>query len=47
MFYEGPVRQDRHPIVAGRRLIPPNMVDVIAMALRRKGIDVVSCHTDR
>ena len=47
MFYERRVRQDRRPIVAGRCLIPPDMVDVIAMALRRKGIDVASCHTDR
>ena len=40
LFYEGRVRQDRCPVVAGRRLIPADMVDVIAMALRRKGIDV-------
>ena len=32
---------DRHcPVVAGRRLIPPDYVAIIAMELRRKGIEI-------
>ena len=34
------IRDDLCPIVSGRRLIPPEIVDVIAMELRRKGIEV-------
>ena len=40
LFYEGRVRDDRCPVVAGRRLIPDDMVTVIAMELRRKGLTV-------
>jgi hypothetical protein len=37
---EGRLRDDLCPIVAGRRLIPPELVPVIALELRRKGIVV-------
>ncbi len=40
LFYERRLRDDLCPIVGGRRLIPQDYVDVIAMELRRKGIDV-------
>ena len=40
LFYEQRLRNDLCPIVAGRRLIPPSYVAVIAIGLRRKGIDV-------
>lgn len=40
LFYERRLRDDLCPIVAGRRLIPPDYVTVIAMELRRKGIKV-------
>lgn len=40
MFYRRELSDEHCPIVAGRRLIPPDYVDVIAMVLRRKGIDV-------
>lgn len=40
LFYERRLRDDLCPIVAGRRLIPPDYVDVIVMALRRKGVAV-------
>ena len=40
LFYERRLRDDLCPIVSGRRLIPPEFVDVIAMELRRKGIEV-------
>ena len=40
LFYERRLRDDLAPIVAGRRLIPPELIDVIAMELRRKGIRV-------
>jgi hypothetical protein len=40
VFYDGDVRDDLCPIVSGRRLIPPDMLHVIAMALRRKGVSV-------
>ena len=40
LFYECRLRDDLCPIVAGRRLIPPDYVDIIAMELRRKGVDV-------
>ena len=40
LFYRRDLRGDCCPIVGGRRLIPPDYVDVIAMALRRKGIVV-------
>ena len=40
LFYERRLRDDLCPIVGGRRLIPQNYVEVIAMELRRKGIDV-------
>ena len=38
VFYKGLVRGDDILIVGGRRLIPEWYVDVIRMALRRKGI---------
>lgn len=40
LFYERRLRDDLCPIVSGRRLIPPNYVQIIAMELRRKGIEV-------
>ncbi len=40
LFYEQRLRDDLCPIVAGRRLIPPDYVSVIAMELRRKGIQI-------
>jgi hypothetical protein len=40
LFYKRFLRDDLCPIVAGRRLIPPNYVPVIAAALRQRGIDV-------
>jgi len=42
LFYKRVLRDDLCPIVAGRRLIPPDYVRVIVMALRRKGIEVRS-----
>ena len=45
LFYRGHVRPDRCPVVGGRRLIPPDMVDVIAMALRRRGVRVLEAAT--
>ena len=38
LFYQRELRDDLCPIVGGRRLIPRNYLDVIAMALRRKGL---------
>ncbi|MFH1417159.1 MAG: hypothetical protein ABII12_02585 [Planctomycetota bacterium] len=40
LFYEQRIRDDLCPIVGGRRLIPSDVVEVIAMELRRKGITV-------
>ena len=40
LFYKRQLRDDLCPIVAGRRLIPPSYVRIIAMELRRKGIHV-------
>ena len=40
LFYERRLRDDLCPIVGGRRLIPPEYVEIIAAALRRKGIEV-------
>ena len=40
LFYERRIEDESCPIVAGRRLIPEEMVDVIAIELRRKGYDV-------
>lgn len=40
LFYERKLREDLCPIVSGRRLIPPEYVEVIAMELRRKGIEM-------
>lgn len=40
LFYDRRLRDDLCPIVAGRRLIPPDYVSIIAMELRRKGIRV-------
>ena len=38
LFYERRLRDDLCPIVGGRRIIQPEYVAVIAMELRRKGI---------
>lgn len=46
LYYSGRVRSDRCPVIAGRRLIPPDMVEVIAMALRRLGVRVRDCAAD-
>ena len=40
LFYERRIRDDLAPIVAGRRLIPSDLIDVIALELRNKGITV-------
>ena len=40
LFYERRLRDDLCPIVAGRRLISAEYIAVIAMELRRKGINV-------
>ncbi len=40
LFYERRLRDDLCPIVGGRRLIPQNYVEVIAMELKRKGVTV-------
>ncbi|MCL2641658.1 MAG: hypothetical protein FWD53_12490 [Phycisphaerales bacterium] len=37
MFYRGVLRDDLCPVMAGRRLIPENYLDVIRMALKRAG----------
>ena len=42
LFYERRIRDDRCPIVGGRRIIPDDFVAVIAMELRRKEIQVLS-----
>lgn len=36
LFYRRLLRDDLCPIVAGRRLIPPDYLDCIAQALRRE-----------
>lgn len=47
LFYEGRLRDDLCPVVAGRRLIPPGYVEIIAMELRRKGVNVKApCKTN-
>ena len=40
LFYEHRLRDDLCPIVGGRRIVPEGMLDVIAMELRRKGVEV-------
>ncbi len=40
LFYERRLREDRCPIVGGRRIIPEDYVPMIVAALRRKGIAV-------
>jgi len=42
LFYSRKLRDDLCPIVAGRRLIPENYLDVIRMALKRAGRPVDS-----
>lgn len=37
LFYKRRLRDDLCPIIAGRRLIPENYLDVIRMELRRDG----------
>lgn len=41
LFYERRLRDDLCPIVSGRRIIRESYVRVIAVELRRKGIEVV------
>ncbi|MHC4445887.1 MAG: hypothetical protein ACYTF1_22860 [Planctomycetota bacterium] len=38
LFYERRLDDDLCPIVGGRRLIPAEYVEIIAMELRRKGV---------
>ena len=45
LFYERRIRDDIAPIVGGRRIIPPELVDVIAIELRRKGVEVQRAKT--
>ena len=40
LFYERRLRDDLCPIVGGRRIIPSEVVEVIAMELRRKGLKI-------
>ena len=40
LFYERHLRDDIAPIVSGSRIIPESYIPVIAMELRRKGIQV-------
>jgi hypothetical protein len=37
LFYKRALRDDLAPIVAGRRMIPPDYVETIRAALRRAG----------
>ena len=37
LFYKRKLRDDLCPIIAGRRLIPPDYLDVIRWALKREG----------
>lgn len=46
IFYEGRLKDDRCPIVGGRRIIPSSYVEIIAMELRRKGILVRDADVD-
>ena len=40
LFYTRQIHPDRAPVVAGRRLIPAELVPVIGMLLRRKGLRI-------
>lgn len=40
LFYRHRVNPKRAPVVAGRRLIPKELVPIIAMELRRRGVRV-------
>ena len=40
LFYDDELNNDLCPILSGRRLIPESYVEVIAMVLRRKGVEV-------
>ena len=40
LFYQQKLCGDRCPIIGGRRIIPADYVEIIAMELRRKGIAV-------
>ena len=42
LFYRRELPDDAAPIVAGRRIIPESYLEIIAMALRRKGIEAQS-----
>lgn len=47
LFYRRELRDDMAPIVGGRRLIDPQLIPVIAMLLRRKGVPVREVSGDR
>lgn len=38
LFYEGALRTDLCPVIAGRRLIPREYLPMIAMTLKRRGL---------
>ncbi len=40
LYTERRLSDEHCPVVAGRRLIPPDYISIIAMELRRKGIEV-------
>jgi len=42
LFYRRTLRDDLCPIVAGRRLIPENYLDVIRLTLKRAGRPVIA-----
>ena len=43
LFYRRRLRDDLCPIVGGRRLIPEDYLDMIALVLRRRGYPVDPC----
>ena len=47
LFYQRELRDDVCPIVAGRRLIPEDYLDMIVLALKRRGRSVGSGKTVR
>ena len=38
LFYEQRLDESRCPIISGRRIIPADYIEVVAMELRRKGL---------